>query len=366
MSKKRTINIYSVPSHQTKERTSGVDFARIIQPMTHLNGYEDDDVKFEVEVFDIHKGARWDEIAKRVDIIYFNYTANPWGFAAMGAMARKNGVKMVLDVDDFLFAVQKDNPSYTVYYPGSEHLKNFRAICNEVDYITVTTQYLQNAMVGETKKTHDQIGVLPNYIDLDLYKYRPKFKDDEHIQLLHFGSTTHFLDLANKEFEAGVDRIMKRYPNVKLKTVGAFMGTYRKKWGARYEQGFGDHDVYTWIKTMFEGFMSESDILVVPLANNQYTKGKSNIKWLEASSAKLPGVWQDITQYNKSIQDGKTGFIAKNANQWEKSIKKLIENPELRKKMGENAFKEVKENWTIQGNIGKYADFFKQVVDKTK
>jgi hypothetical protein len=111
----KKIKVFALPSHQTKDRTSGVDFARIIQPMKHLDGYTDEDVEFEVDVYDIAKEVNWLDVAKKYDIIYFNYLNSPWGFAAMGAMARKFKRKIVMDLDDNLWGIREDNPAHEVY-----------------------------------------------------------------------------------------------------------------------------------------------------------------------------------------------------------------------------------------------------------
>ena len=70
------IKIFSLPSHQTTDRTSGVDFVRIIQPMEHLNKHKD----FQVDIFDIHNKdhadpskTRWDKVAKEYDIVYLKF-----------------------------------------------------------------------------------------------------------------------------------------------------------------------------------------------------------------------------------------------------------------------------------------------------
>jgi len=102
--------------------------------------------------------------------------------------------------------------------------------------------------------------------------------------------------------------------------------------------------------------------LVVPLIDNVYNRCKSNIKFLEVSSAKKVGVWQKIHQYEEVIDD-KNGFLANTAQEWFDSIKKLVEDTKLRKTMGENAYKTVKRDWTIQGNIDRYAKFFKDILD---
>lgn len=357
----KKIKIFCLPSHQTKERTSGVDFARVIQPMAHLNGYKDDEVEFETTLFDIEKSTDWLEVAKNYDIIYFNYIQNPWGFAAMGAMARKHGVKMVMDLDDSLWHIKSDNPASSVYKKGSEALNNFTAICNEVDYVTCTNSYLKNVILNNTYKSPDKVEVFPNYIDLERYSHRSPFKDNHSINLVHYGSTTHFIDLNEEEFNKGIDRIMSEYPEVTLRMIGAFIPKYRKRWGMRYENVYGHQDIYKWIEDKFPQFMDETDILVVPLTDDIYNRSKSQIKFLESASAKKPGVFQRIRQYQEVI-DGSNGMLARSEDEWYQAIKKLIDNKEFRKKSGENAYKTVEKDWDIKKHVKDYADFFKSIL----
>lgn len=361
----KTIRIFCVPSHATKERVSGVDFARIIQPMRHLNGHKDKEVKFETTIYDPNSELHtdWREVVKKFDIVYFNYTANPWAFAAMGAMCRTKGLPMVLDLDDNLFEITSDNPAYDVYKKGSDGLKNFIAICNEVDYITCTNNYLRNVICDKTKKKHDQVFAMDNYIDLDLYKYPQPFKDEESILLTHFGSTTHFIDLQNKEFVEGVRRILRDFPTVKFLTVGSFVPSFRNNWGERYQNEFGCVDVYAWIKEKFPEVMAKTDICVVPLESLPYTRCKSAIKYLEMSSAKKPGVWQKIRQYREVI-NGENGLLAETADEWYEAIKSLILDKKKRKKMGEMAYKDIVEKHQMKNNLKRYVDFFVEVFDK--
>lgn len=363
----KTIKIYAVPSHATKERMSGVDMVRVVQPTKYLNKFRLGDTEFETKIYDpkTDEGkADWRVIAKEYDIIFLNYTVGAWGFAAMGAMARKYGKPIILDVDDNLWNIQPDNPSFPAFEANNrEALRNFTSICNEVDYITTTNKYLRNLIVRNTRKHHEEIKIFPNYIDLKkLYTHRTEFKDDGLIQLLHFGSTTHFADLSNERFAKGIDMIMKDYPNVKLLTVGAFTPKYKRRWGARYDNDFGHTDVYKWIKEKYPTYMDKTDIFVTPLEDNIYNMCKSNIKWLEVSAAKIPGVWQDIRQYRGSVDEGKTGLLADTAKEWYSSIKTLIDDKNLRRKMGENAFKAVESEWQIQQHIHQYAAFFKWIL----
>jgi len=364
----KKIRIFAFPSHGNKERVSGVDFARIIQPMEALNGYKNDKYEFQVEVYDPKTASdkmSWVEISARTDILYLNYTALPWEFAHMGLMMRKAGVPMVLDLDDNLWNVMPDNQAYESYKKGADGIRNFTAICNEVDYVTTTNRYLKNVIAFNSTKEHNKIKVFPNYVNLYLYNHKPEFKDTNDITLLHFGSTTHFIDLQEQEFENGIDMIMKEYPNVRLMTIGAMIPKYKKKWGLRYESGYGDTDVYKWIKDKFPSFMDRCDIFVTPLHNNAYTKCKSSIKFLEASSTGKVGVWQRIRQYEEVI-DGKNGLLASTADEWYLAIKKLIDDKVLRKQMGEKAFEDVKASWQVKQHINDYADYFSEIFESYK
>ena len=351
------ISIFALPSHAAVERTSGVDMARIIQPMTQLNRLED----FKVTIYDpkLNKKMNWLHATAENDILYLNYTTNPWAFSIMGCMARKHKRTIVLDMDDALWDVLTDNTAYEVFKKGSEGIRNFTAICNEVDYITCTNPYLRNVITHNTSKYQDKIMIFPNFIDLDLYKHRSPFKDTDQIQITHFGSSSHWKSLQDEEFAKGIDRIFREYPNVVFKTIGAFLPKYKKRWGMRYSHDFGDVDVYTWIKDKFPKFMDETDIIVSPLSVNVYNRSKSSIKFLEASSAGKPGVYQRIRQYEEVVKEGKNGFLAGSADEWYQSIKKMVDDKELRQKIGKEAFKTIEKDWTIQGNIKRYADFFK-------
>lgn len=360
MSKKKKISIFALPSHASKDRVSGVDFARIIQPMNFLKLHKD----FDVTVWNVFEETHsaWAKLAPNYDIFYFNYMTKPWGFAAMGVMARKYGVKLVMDMDDALWKILADNPAYKIFKKESKGIKTVTSICNEVDYLTCTNSYLRNVIVHHTFKRHENIETFSNCIDLSLYKYRAKAKDKHNVIIGHFGSTTHFTSLLNEDFMKGMDKIMRDYPNVIFKTIGSQIPKYKLRWGARYAHGFGDRDLHTWVNDKYPAMMDEIDFFVTPLVDNLYNRCKSAIKWLETSAAKKAGVWQNIRQYKEVIEDGKTGLLARRPSEWYEQMKKLIDSFELRKTMGEAAFKEVKKDWQIQDYIQDYAEFFKKVM----
>jgi glycosyltransferase involved in cell wall biosynthesis len=355
------VKIFALESHSNyigNTTTSGVDFARIVQPMNYLNKQKG----FKVHIWNNSQDPNvgWDDVTKAYDVIYTSYTPNDWAYAAMGMFARKNGCKIIYDVDDNLWDILSDNVAYETYHPGSKPLYFLNCILKDVDYITTTNPFLKNVMAHRIPVEFNKIKVFPNYIDLKLYKYKPKFKDTNDLHLTHFGSTSHFTSLQEDKFFNAISRLMVDFPNLTFETVGAFIPKLKMKFGQRYISGTGSPNLFTWVESKFPEVLDRTDVFVAPLTDNVYNKSKSGIKYLEVSSAKKPGVYQNIRQYKELITHKVNGMLAYHEQDWYHSIKELLENKELRKSMGEKAYENIQEH-TIQQNIERYTDFFRDI-----
>ena len=67
------------------------------------------------------------------------------------------------------------------------------------------------------------------------------------------------------------------------------------------------------------------------------SRGKCSFKVLEYSSAGLPVVASPIGTNAEYVKDGATGFLVTDTLQWVDRITELIENPNLRKRMGQES-----------------------------
>lgn len=365
----KDIRIYSVGSHQTLERNSGVDYARIYSPMKYLNGIEDRGFHFTVDFFDVKNKFEgtidqfWTTIADQYDIVYFNYTIGDWQYAHMANVLHWKKKKIVMDVDDAIWYLQPDNVSYQGIM-DSEGIHILTSICNDVDYITCTNSYLRNVIADKTLKYHNKIEVFPNQVDLTLYNRTYSTRDTGEIIILHYGSGSHFEDLIMPEFVEGIDRIMKIYPQVRFITVGANIPELKNKWGSRLEVAFGDVDIYKWILRKFPEYMEKADILVTPLRDTIYNRCKSDIHFVEIGSAAKPGVYSNIRPYADTIEHGVTGYLAKTADDWFNSLKLLIEDQKLREKIGKHAYRKVIEDRQQSNHVYEYVRFFRRILDK--
>lgn len=88
---------------------------------------------------------------------------------------------------------------------------------------------------------------------------------------------------------------------------------------------------------------------------------------LEAMATKLPVVATNIGGLPESVEDGKTGILVPpgDVDSLGKAIKYLVENPELRKEMGEAGRKRVEERFVIDSNVRKTEELYLDVLKIT-
>lgn len=355
--------------------THGVDFARVVNPANSLKDHPDFEVECRKDPIKNNDGTdapqkNWDEVTKYYDIIFTSYIDFAPGYTHLGYFTKKNNIPHVMDVDDNLWEIPKHSPTYNFFHPGSDRLNVVSLAMEDTPYITTTNLFLKYRLVKYLSKGHEKIKTLPNYIDLSIYNFRnitPK-KNKQEILISYYGTNTHTKDVMDVSLNRALMRLMREHPNVYFETTGFFLPQMKTVFKKQYRHRLGKKNFYDWVK-LWEVIMGEADICIAPLENTDFNKSKSNIKYLEYSAGKLPGVYQDIRQYKemvKTVNGTPTGFLASTEEEWYKNLKALVVSEELRKKVGEAAYQYVKTEHTMQGHVEDYADFFKKVYETHK
>jgi spore maturation protein CgeB len=117
-----------------------------------------------------------------------------------------------------------------------------------------------------------------------------------------------------------------------------------------------------WATKRFPEVMAKTDIFVAPLTRNVYNMSKSDIKRSEVATAKKPFIGQYIRQYQEVIENGVDGFMAETSDGWYGTIKKLIDDKELRKSVGEKGYDRTLKTRQSKDQTANYCNFFKKVL----
>lgn len=292
--------------------------------------------------------------------------------------------KIVIDFDDNLFATSPMSNTYIhdgvedvkISFPNgtSQYLwqdgvggfsieKNKRRreeiikILGRADLITTTTPILADVF-----RQHNQnVKVLPNYVDAREWKKLPLEKKPEEIRLFWGGGNSHWEDLFL--IKEPLRQVLDKYKNVKLVILGWMPDGFADTFPGRVE-------FHPWTKFEAYGYKYASlgiDISLIPLVENEFSVCKSNIKWIEASSLQIPTVVSYCSPYKEveslSDKDLAVFIDGNNPDDWVKGISMLIDNPDLRKKIGEESRMVVEQHFDVNTQYHKWIDAYTEVLD---
>lgn len=274
------------------------------------------------------------------DIIIVQYVCSPGGFSVVQALKETRPVLM--ELDDYFKQVPYQSQAYDYNRPGDYADIWATRQLMESTAVIVSTPWLAKELSVYNKK----IAVMPNCINFDIWD--PIVKEPHDLLRVGWvGGATHSLDL--RIVRDACFHLLDSYPGLQVCIASAPPPT--KDWPT--------HDrlmlVNEWAAIdKYPEFVKKKlsfDIGIVPLRDNLFNRGKSNLRALEYAACKIPVV----TSFVEPFKNGLPSMNARSTTEWVDTISKLVESEELRQSYGEDVYNYVKENY----NVNKIAfDYF--------
>jgi glycosyltransferase involved in cell wall biosynthesis len=107
--------------------------------------------------------------------------------------------------------------------------------------------------------------------------------------------------------------------------------------------------------------LHQFEIGLYPIPANEWSLGKSSLKALTYMAIAIPVVATAYGTNFRVVEDGVSGFLVKNDEEWVQRIIELIDNVELRKRIGQEGRKRVEEYFSVKANFSKYLQVFDNV-----
>jgi len=107
------------------------------------------------------------------------------------------------------------------------------------------------------------------------------------------------------------------------------------------------------------------DIGIMPLPDDEWTRGKCGMKGLQYMAAGIPTVMSPVGVNKEIIRDGENGFLATTTEEWVEKLGRLIDSVELQKKFSINGRRSVEEKYSVYANQEKYLNAIKIVLSNS-
>ena len=401
------INVLVLPSDQ-----SGVGKYRSVDPHVKLqNMYPNEfyvDIDYQPNVNDIN-------YFKKYQIVHFHRSIGQDYDKSVELInkLKAEGIIVIGDIDDYWLPT-KEHPIQQLILQNKIHekiVKNLKAS----SYVTTTTEIFAN----EIRKFNKNVIVLPNAIDPKDPQYNEETLPSDKIRVGWLGGSSHLYDLKlvegmvsklsslqdklqyyvcgfdtrgmvteiNKQTGEKKQRPIKPEETVWVKYEQIFTNNYQivspkyKEFLDKFndEEYFGDlkneNYVRVWTRpvTSYAKNYSKFDISLAPIKNHIFNRMKSQLKVIEAGFYKKAIIASNVGPYtidlkhalkNGQFTDGNALLVNENNNHsdWSKNIKKLVENPNMIKDLGERLYETVKDTYDLNKVTETRSEFYKSLI----
>lgn len=273
---------------------------------------------------------------------------------------RKNHIRLVYDLDDFLLQLPADHPEQAVYAPKSAAVSCW---LTQSDEVWVSTDALRERVAALNPK----VRTIKNFLDDQLW-VKPELVDSSNtigrrLRLLYMGTQTHQADF--ELIKNALQQIKKEFPDkIDIFLIGVTPNSSNEKW---YETivppstvGSSYPAFVNWIT-----HCTPFDIGVTPLVDNEFNRCKSAIKFLDYSALGMATLASDLGVY-APIRNGENGFLVANTEEaWYRALKMVLLDLPLLERVRQVAQREVYEFHSFESVSGARADFLASLMNES-
>lgn len=104
--------------------------------------------------------------------------------------------------------------------------------------------------------------------------------------------------------------------------------------------------------------LATCQIGIMPLADDEWSKGKCGFKLIQYMALEIPAVASPVGVNSTIIDDGINGYLSNTENEWFNALEKLLNNPALRSKMGKKGREKIQAQYSLKSNATNFLSLF--------
>jgi glycosyltransferase involved in cell wall biosynthesis len=283
--------------------------------------------------------------ANKYDLIFIQREALMTGSTFFEKRFSRSKAKMIFDFDDSIWLQNVSAANKKLAF-----LKNAQKtskIIGMSDLIFAGNRYL----AGYAEQFNPNVVIIPTTIDTDQYKPPAEKKQGGPVCIGWSGSITTI-----QHFAIAIPVLKK----------------IREKYGDRVSfKIIGDANYYcTELDTKGEAWkaatevedLAKIDIGIMPLHDDEWAKGKCGLKGLQYMAIGIPTLMSPVGVNSEIIQNGVNGYLPATEDEWIKQLSELIENADLRKRIGDRGRETVVKRYSVDAWKEKYLDTFNELL----
>jgi glycosyltransferase involved in cell wall biosynthesis len=207
------------------------------------------------------------------------------------------------------------------------------ALMARAEAVVVGNRHLEAFAAQHSRNVH----VIPTVVDMARYIPKQNYSAAGGIRLVWIGTpvTAEFL----KPLALVLAALKTKHPDLHLRLIGA---------GAAILAWLPFAEVVDWSAATEARLLAECDIGLMPLPDNEFTRGKCGLKLIQCMAAGLPVVGSPVGANCEIVGQGEDGYLADSAQEWFEALDRLIADEPLRRELGRNSSAKARRCYSLE------------------
>lgn len=270
------------------------------------------------------------------------------GWLAQIRALQAAGARVLFEIDDYAHGVRKAKDHAQAETFDRKVLAALELTMRACDGIVCSTDYI----AGRYRAFNANVWVCQNGLDLARYDLTRRERDT--VTIGWAGGTAHRPALLPWLRELLV--VMENHPQTRFMSVGVpgYASPFAERFGPERAIGLPWAPIEA-----YPAAMASFDIALAPASNSAFFRGKSDLRWLEASALGIALVADPVLY--PAIEDGVTGLHAATPAHAREAIEALVRDRDLRARIGAAARDHVREHRTSAAVASQWRVAFEQL-----
>ncbi len=281
--------------------------------------------------------------ASGYDAVLIHRAACLAGPAVLERIVALSGKPLIYDFDDAIFKLHTTEANRRfgwLKFPGKT-----ATICRISDHIVVGNKWLADY----ARQFNQQVTIIPTGIDTDLYGPEKKKGSNGRVVIGWMGSSTSQTHL---EMFVPLLRLLGARGDVELRIISdrepvlPGVSYVWRPWSAQTEVDD----------------LSHFDIGIMPMPDDEWSRGKCAAKALQYMGMGIPAVCSAVGANCEVIQHGENGLLAATPAEWMANLASLVDSAALREKIGMMGRRTVEERYSMRRCVDLFARVVREAV----
>ena len=255
------------------------------------------------------------------------------------------GKKIIYDFDDAIWMT--DRPEESAVFRTLKWRSKVSSICRWAFKISCGNDFL----CGFAMTFNNSVNYNPTTIDTTRLHNRQLFKatSPEPTKITIGWTGSHSTLKYLNEIDNVLHRILQDFTDVEFLVIADKKPTLQYVDSVRFVPWSLETEINDLLRL---------DIGIMPLPDDLWSKGKCGFKALQYMALEIPAIASPVGVNSRIIDHGVNGFLCSTPEEWDYAIRKLIQDPNLRKKIGARGRKTVVENYSVNSNTSNFISLF--------